>query len=534
MNENSRDSQLLISEADVLINQEADFDSSSELNKKGSDLLPSNSNSLRKNLKEDYKKVPTQEFEEIQKRHLPSSSSDEIILDPNLICEQETELKEAKKKKIHEFLKLNVKKFLAIYCEVTPLACLLRERWVFLLSVFICSKIALETKRTEKLAPQLFLASYCCLGLQMIENLLLYRKVANSRAQKVEALFDLADKALLAFVIFLLDLQHDKRINEWFMVLSPLLYLLEIQMYRKHCLIAQCQEDDKKVVWRVFCLFQTAMIAAKVTKIINFKWKETLVFMWSYAGIHALYAPFAFLLLVVVSLTAIRDRDVRTLRLLRSRIPGYIWNICFNLLNAAGVVIVFGFSAKIDSKEDDTFRSGLAFSKNLSSLLVIYLALLFPILKKSNFNLFQDLGVTFQSQVARVVSRKKYNLVNTENQSKRAFFLMISPTYFSQLTDVSQSQFEEMAQKNDIENPQTKEEENLCYICENHVSNAILAECGHGGVCCECVVKLIDKKNECMECRKAAKAIYKIENESTSKPQEVIIQAHEVVEIVEI
>ena len=44
-------------------------------------------------------------------------------------------------------------------------------------------------------------------------------------------------------------------------------------------------------------------------------------------------------------------------------------------------------------------------------------------------------------------------------------------------------------------------DEKLCYICYENTVNAILMDCGHAGVCFECACKLIEKKNECMECR---------------------------------
>jgi len=55
------------------------------------------------------------------------------------------------------------------------------------------------------------------------------------------------------------------------------------------------------------------------------------------------------------------------------------------------------------------------------------------------------------------------------------------------------------------------EEETLCYLCFEGLPNAVLLNCGHGGICYECAVALIKKKNECMECRKPVEMIYKVD-----------------------
>jgi len=148
---------------------------------------------------------------------------------------------------------------------------------------------------------------------------------------------------------------------------------------------------------------------------------------------------------------------------------------------------------------------------------------------------FEDLRATLQNQIVSGGSQKKYTLVNIENKKKTAFFSMVSPTYFCILKDFSEEMKEKIPQKfstDDLEN-QLKEE-NLCYICENNTSNAILAGCGHGGVCCDCAIKSIEQKNECMGCRKPIEAIFQIESKNSENGSEVIIRASELVQVIEI
>ena len=55
------------------------------------------------------------------------------------------------------------------------------------------------------------------------------------------------------------------------------------------------------------------------------------------------------------------------------------------------------------------------------------------------------------------------------------------------------------------------EEDKLCYLCYDNIPNAILMSCKHGGICYECAVALVKKKNECMECRRVVEAIVKVD-----------------------
>ena len=55
-------------------------------------------------------------------------------------------------------------------------------------------------------------------------------------------------------------------------------------------------------------------------------------------------------------------------------------------------------------------------------------------------------------------------------------------------------------------------DEKLCYLCYDNAPNAILMNCKHGGICYECAISLVKKKNECMECRSTVDAIYKVDH----------------------
>ena len=62
----------------------------------------------------------------------------------------------------------------------------------------------------------------------------------------------------------------------------------------------------------------------------------------------------------------------------------------------------------------------------------------------------------------------------------------------------------------EITSHQSEMDDKLCYLCYTNAANAILLNCKHGGICYDCAVALVQKKNECMQCRTEINAIYKI------------------------
>jgi len=319
-------------------------------------------------------------------------------------------------------------------------------------------------------------------------------------------------------------------------------------------------EKETKIIVKILYLVQSGLIAAKINNLIDSDWKWTLIVVWVYLGAITCYVVFAGLLLISVILFSTWKLNTVVLSTLKVRIFGYIWHICFYGLNSVALVILIGVFQKAEAKNEEYFlQFGLKAAKNMSFFLLIYTILAFPCLKRSRTGSFQDFSSRAQDQdLPHYDPRKTYKL-SVQRQNKTAFFLMISPTYFGFLKSGAQPPTEQQIQKakkkfelsqdqeslNDSFMSETRQkqdetiklspkkggekEENLCYICENNVSNAILTECGHGGICCDCAIKSIEQKNECMECRKPVGAIYKIE-ESLMKLG--VVKAHEIIQVI--
>jgi len=123
--------------------------------------------------------------------------------------------------------------------------------------------------------------------------------------------------------------------------------------------------------------------------------------------------------------------------------------------------------------------------------------------------------------------QKKRNLVFSQKEIQ---VLRISQTYYKVFEEKFAEQFfqEEKEHKssgnNEAKNTENEEnklneteksgnEENTCYICCGKDANGVVLTCGHGGICYECLLDYINKKDECMECRRKIESILKIEEE---------------------
>jgi len=80
-----------------------------------------------------------------------------------------------------------------------------------------------------------------------------------------------------------------------------------------------------------------------------------------------------------------------------------------------------------------------------------------------------------------------------------------------------------------VEKSQDDEDKGLCYVCFGSEANAVMMDCGHGGVCYECATEFLLKKRECMECRRKVNRVIKI----SLKPQlKNIVISHELGKLV--
>lgn len=81
----------------------------------------------------------------------------------------------------------------------------------------------------------------------------------------------------------------------------------------------------------------------------------------------------------------------------------------------------------------------------------------------------------------------------------------LSSTYFTSSTSNENAQTQQDNTDKDTNN------ENQCYICYYEAPNAVIATCGHGGICVDCAIASVKARGQCMECRQQVQAILKID-----------------------
>jgi len=168
----------------------------------------------------------------IQENSLDSSGQNHrelILMSPTSSSEQERDLETRGDSRLER------PSFLGSLLEMTVATSFLRKSFMILLSVFVSSFAALEVKDNEKLYIALFAVCYVCLFYQVFEDTIQYltMKSRNNSSQKVEFIFDIADKILLIFFVFTLNLQYYSWADKNFALLSPCLFLAEAVTYNK-------------------------------------------------------------------------------------------------------------------------------------------------------------------------------------------------------------------------------------------------------------------------------------------------------------
>jgi len=109
-------------------------------------------------------------------------------------------------------------------------------------------------------------------------------------------------------------------------------------------------------------------------------------------------------------------------------------------------------------------------------------------------------SVMMVRQSSMYFKRTQENLLNTNYESE------------------SQSEGEKY-HRDDSNSMSDKNLEKLCYVCESHPANAVLLECGHGGICYECGQGLVNQRTErsCPICREFIEHIVKLPEDSQGR-----------------
>jgi len=63
-----------------------------------------------------------------------------------------------------------------------------------------------------------------------------------------------------------------------------------------------------------------------------------------------------------------------------------------------------------------------------------------------------------------------------------------------------------------LDNLDNNEEKDSCFVCESNEADAVVMECGHGGMCYECAMLGWQTSNKCHICRREIKSVLRVRN----------------------
>jgi len=257
---------------------------------------------------------------------------------------------------------------------------------------------------------------------------------------------------------------------------------------------------------------------------------------------------------------------------------GVFWTTLYYSISVCIFGILFGFvqkwsgkSARRDNGEENILNGSLA-GMIISGVLILITVTGFKFLIKYQELMGYSQGVVQSAEMLTAFSNKmKTPLIEFKSEKVEAYFIMQSATYFlpyklnknEEMLPINHSSLEVKSEESGAQNQEDgtvrkrlisslnnlddkeenilitnsqrknkNEEDKLCYLCFRDEPNVVLGGCGHGGVCYGCIMTVLGRKNECMQCRAKVKEIYKVVD--GSKKSGDIVKAFEMIKVIEL
>jgi len=264
-----------------------------------------------------------------------------------------------------------------------------------------------------------------------------------------------------------------------------------------------------RMALRIIFTIQVFMISLKLSKIIAWNW----FFVLLTSGVY-LVVVFGFMFSICLAFGYTLKGDDE---FFCPSLKGLGWHFFYYALGVVALLTILGVTFAFSSKRGFGVLEVTAYiGLGISSLLIVYTIAIF----KELIVHIQDFWLSdhyLLEPLPQWTTEKKQE-IGFKTEKSLNYFLTVSTTYFRKLENKSEfmkNSNETNGRQDEYEQTEIKnnEDENLCYLCYEKSCNAILGDCGHGGVCYDCVIPLIKKKNKCMECRCEVHEIYKVEQD---------------------
>ena len=369
-------------------------------------------------------------------------------------------------------------------------ASFLRRVCAILVSFTMWTVFTSNVIETGERLESLHVIAFCCFGYFTFENLYICVTVEGSH----EHLFDILDGLFVMYFLCVINFQNEENLTRYILITSPCLFLVSLGLY----LWKSQAKKNEKIIIRLAYTIQASLLIAKILGCISFTWTEVLIPLRIYLRGHQVYGFYTIIRSLGNILKQRNLREINELSLIKSLLK-ISWDLLFYGLGSVAIGILVDLSEQAD-KEDGLVSIGV-FAENAQyycSFFFGYTLIFFQLMKKLNINMNEDFELQMSNDKTRGYSLK------SQKKNEIAHFMKISPTYF---TKIDKEKYQE------INSGESELEEILCYICEIAQPDIILMGCGHGGICKDCLLASIKKKNKCLQCRSPVQSICQIKKE---------------------
>lgn len=259
------------------------------------------------------------------------------------------------------------------------------------------------------------------------------------------------------------------------------------------------------ILKRLFFVVQVYAIVYKAENELDLPWKAILCSSWILLGVGLIRLCETMKKII----TAFSGFSILGMISRSSKAIGIIalWLIIADL--AVLMMVMIGLCKKLDLEDDGEFlKSWLTICQYLNAFLLVYSTL-------TGMDLLEFVLIVTEHFYGADVSIKKPEPVKLVSEIKDTYMMRMSLTYYKLIENYEGNQVESPLSPTEHSSLLKKEahEESLCYICCSNEANGVIINCGHGGVCYDCLFDYINRKDECMECRTKVESLLKLDSE---------------------
>ena len=381
-------------------------------------------------------------------------------------------------------------------------ACFLRKICGLLASTSVWVVLALNEADFDTKLESLFSIICCCLAYVTFENLFLCMAQELPEEDYKERIFDVIDGILALYFLMIIMFCDKEAMSKYLLMVSPCLYLVLTSVYVNQLGETSVIKRCSKVFRRLLCCIQVWVITAKILGYITLGWMSVFIPSGLLLLGLQLYGSYT----LVKSAIQLFNSQLNAFYFMQRcvKMSWYLLYCGFYTLALAILLCLCQESENVKNKE--FMGTLLTITEYYCGFFFGYTLVFFRLMKKF------DIDLRLEQEEIKVNVQKRKLSIKIQKEGEISFFKRISPTFFI-LTKKKSVRSQDTIEEEMNSSRSTGIEEPLCYVCETNSPDVILVDCGHGGMCKDCLLLSMKKNNNCMECRRPVRCIYQIKSE---------------------